>query len=172
MVDGPLVLAGRLHCRDTMPTTTVQEIMSPIVETLSVGDTLATARRQLQRGRIRHLPVVDGDEHVIGLITHRRLLEAWVSHGHPDTERPRDVAEDVPIEMLMEKDVQTVSPKTPAATAAALLESHKFGCLPVVAGGKLVGIVTEADFVRFARHYFEWEAHGELGRAAAGHAQR
>src|SRR5262245_43589991 len=114
-----------------MPTTTVQELMSPIVETLSVGDTLATARRQIERGRIRHLPVIDGDEHV---------------------------ARDVPIEMLMEKNVRTVTPETPAAEAAAILESHKYGCLPVVAGHKLVGIVTEADFVRFARRYFEWEA--------------
>jgi len=126
---------------------------------------LATARRQLARGRIRHLPVVDGDEHVIGLITHRRILEAWVSHGHPDTEKAKDVARDVPVEMLMEKDVRTVSPETPAAAAAALLESHKFGCLPVVVGGRLVGIITEADFVRFARRYFEWEAQGDTKRA-------
>ena len=139
-----------------MPTTTVKEIMSPVVETLSVGDTLATARRQLERGRIRHLPVVDNDEHVIGLITYERILEAWVSHGHPDDEKVQEVARDVPIEMLMQKNVQTVTPETPAARAAALLESH-IGCLPVVDEDKLVGIVTESDFMRFARRYFEWE---------------
>jgi CBS domain-containing membrane protein len=149
-----------------MPTTTVREIMSTVVETLSVGDTLAAARRQLERGRIRHLPVVDGDEHVIGLVTHRKILEAWVSHGHPDTERTRDVAKDVPIEMIMEKDVRTVAPDMPAAEAAELIESHKVGCLPVVANGKLVGIVTAADFVRFARRYFEWEMRG-AARAGA-----
>jgi CBS domain-containing membrane protein len=149
-----------------MPTTTVNEIMTTVVETLSVGDTLAAARRQLERGRIRHLPVVDGDERVIGLLTYRKILEAWVSHGHPNAEKPREVAKDVPIEMLMEKNVLTVGPETPAAEAAALLEGHKYGCLPVVAGGKLVGIVTEADFVRFARRYFEWEAHGQPHRAA------
>ena len=143
-----------------MPTTTVREIMSSVVETLSVGDTLATARRQIQRGRIRHLPVVDGNERVVGLITHRGILEAWVSHGHPDKENVAVVARDVPVEMVMEKDVRTIGPDTPAADAARILESHKFGCLPVVDGGKLVGIVTEADFVRFARRYFDWEAHG------------
>ena len=143
-----------------MPTTTVREIMSSVVETLSVGDTLATARRQIQRGRIRHLPVVDGNERVVGLITHRGILEAWVSHGHPDTENVAIVARDVPVEMVMEKNVRTIGPDTPAAEAARILESHKFGCLPVVEGGKLVGIVTEADFVRFARRYFDWEAHG------------
>lgn len=140
-----------------MAITTVEEIMTPVVETLSIGDTLATARRQLERGRIRHLPVVDGGERVIGLITHRRILEAWVSHGHPDTEDAKVVARDIPIEMLMEKNVQTVPRDLPAAKAAAILESNKFGCLPVVDGGKLVGIVTEADFVRFARRYLEWE---------------
>jgi CBS domain-containing membrane protein len=148
-----------------MPTTTVREIMTSVVETLSVGDTLAAARRQLERGRIRHLPVVDGDEHVIGLLTYRKILEAWVSHGHPNQERPREVARDVPIEMLMEKNVLTIGPDQPAAEAAALLEGHKLGCLPVVEGGKLVGIVTEADFVRFARRFFEWEMHGDARRA-------
>ena len=146
-----------------MPTTTVREIMSAVVETLSVGDTLAVARERLERGRIRHLPIVDGNERVVGLITHRRILEAWVSHGHPERERVELVARDVPVEMLMEKNVQTVAPETPAADAAAILETRRIGCLPVVDGGKLVGIVTESDFVRFARRYFEWEAAG--GRA-------
>jgi CBS domain-containing membrane protein len=143
-----------------MPTTTVREIMTSIVETLRVGDTLATARRQITRGRIRHLPVVDGDERVVGLITHRRIVEAWVSHGHPDKETLAEVARDVPVEMVMEKDVLTIDPGTSAAQAAKLLMAHKFGCLPVVEKGKLIGIVTEADFVRFAQRYFEWEARG------------
>lgn len=142
---------------DQMPTTTVKEIMTNVVETLSVGDTLAVARWQIERGRIRHLPVVDGQERLVGLITHRRILEAWVSHGHPNQENLASVARDVPIEMLMEKNVQTVDPETSAARAAYLLETHKFGCLPVIDRGKLVGIVTEADFVHFARRYFEWE---------------
>jgi len=68
--------------------------------------------------------------------------------------------------MLMEKDVVTVSPDTPAAQAAALLERGKLGCLPVIDGGKLVGIVTAADFVHFARRFLEWEAHGDVGTSA------
>jgi CBS domain-containing membrane protein len=112
------------------------------------------------------LPVVDGEERVVGLITHRGILEAWVSHGHPDEENADIVARDVPVEMVMEKNVQTIGPQTPAADAARILETHKFGCLPVVENGKLVGILTEADFVRFARRYFEWEAHGEPRSAA------
>jgi CBS domain-containing membrane protein len=140
-----------------MPITRVRELMTPIVETLTVGDTLLAARKQLERGRIRHLPVVDGNEHLVGLITHRHILNAWVSHGQPGSESPERVAADVPVEMLMEKDVLTVDPDTTAAEAARLLISYRFGCLPVVEQGKLVGIVTESDFVRFARRFFEWE---------------
>jgi CBS domain-containing membrane protein len=109
----------------------------------------------MKAGHIRHLPVVDGKERLIGLVTHRNLLAAWVSHGDPGHERPRDVARQIPVEMLMEKSVLTVEPDTPAAHAARVIETNKIGCLPVVAAGKLVGIVTEADFVHFARKLLE-----------------
>ena len=49
-----------------MPTTLVREIMATVVETLSLGDTLAIARRRMESGRIRHLPIVDGEERVVG----------------------------------------------------------------------------------------------------------
>ena len=138
-----------------MPLTTVKDLMTEVVETLQVGDSLDMAALHMKAGRIRHLPVVDGDEHLVGLVTHRRILGAWVSHGDPGRERPHTVAAEVPVEMLMERNVLTVSPDTTAALAAGLLESSRFGCLPVVDQGKLVGIITEADFVRFARGYFE-----------------
>src|SRR6185312_299116 len=100
-----------------MATTTVKEIMTSVVEVLGVGGTLAKARQQIKRGRIRHLPVVDGDDRLVGLITHRRILESWVSHGHPNEESPGEVARDVPVEMVMEKNVLTVDPATTAAEA-------------------------------------------------------
>jgi CBS domain-containing membrane protein len=57
--------------------------------------------------------------------------------------------------MLVETSVLTTTPGTPAAKAARVIELRKVGCLPVVDGGKLVGIVTEADFVRLARQALE-----------------
>jgi CBS domain-containing membrane protein len=133
----------------------VRNIMTTPVEFLSVGDSLDLARHLMKAGRIRHLPVIDGDERLIGLITHRKLLAAWVSHGDPKHEKPREIAREIPVDMLMETDVVTIGPDAPAAEAARLLETWKIGCLPVVDGGKLVGIVTEADFVRFARKLLE-----------------
>ncbi len=91
-----------------------------------------------------------------------------MSHGHPDRESITEVARDVPVEMVMEKEVLTVDPDTSAAQAAKLLVAHKFGCLPVVEKGKLIGIVTEADFVRrFAQRYFEWEMRGVVAMKLA-----
>ena len=138
-----------------MAKTLVRNIMSSPVEYLSVGDSLDLARHLMTAGRIRHLPVIDGNERLIGLVTHRKLLGAWVSHGDPKHERPREIAREIPVDMLMETKVLTIAPDAPAAEAARLIEAHKIGCLPVVAAGKLVGIVTEADFVRFARKLLE-----------------
>jgi CBS domain-containing membrane protein len=140
-----------------MRITTVKDIMTDVVETLRVGDTLAMARQQIERGGIRHLPVIDEDEHVIGLITSHRILEAWLSHGHPNTESAAQIAGDVVIDMLMEKNVLTIDVETSAAEAARLLEVNKFGSLPVTKVDKLVGIVTAGDFVRFALRHFEKE---------------
>ncbi len=140
-----------------MAITSVKDIMTEVVEALRVGDSLDLADRIMRVGRIRHLPVVDGDDHLVGLVTHRTILAAWVSHGSPTNERISEIARDIPIEMVMVKDVLTTTPEASAADAARILEKHKYGCLPVVSGGKLVGILTEADFLRFARVHLELE---------------
>jgi CBS domain-containing membrane protein len=140
-----------------MAITMVTDIMADVVETLRLGDTLAMARRQLERGGIHHLPVIDADEHVIGLITYHRILEAWISHGHPESESASEVGQDVPVDMLMEKNVLTVDTDTTAAEAARLLETNRFGSLPVTKDEKLVGIVTAGDFVHLALRYLEAE---------------
>lgn len=141
-----------------MAITTVRDIMTTPVVTLAIGDTLLFADRLMKLGRIRHLPVVDGELHLVGLLTHRMILGAWLSRGNPSSEDRSEVAQSVPVEMVMEKDVQTIGPEAPAVEAAQLIERHKFGCLPVVEHGKLVGILTEADFLKFARRYLEEES--------------
>ena len=137
--------------RSPTPHARVRNIMSSPVEFLEMGDSLDLAQHLMNAGRIRHLPVVDGQQRLIGLVTHRKLLAAWVGHGDPAHERPREIAREIPVDMLMETSVFTTTPDTPAAEAARIIEREKIGCLPVVEGGKLVGIVTEADFVRLAR---------------------
>jgi len=132
----------------------VRDIMTSVVEVLSVGDTVDLAARLMDLGRIRHLPVVDGEQRLVGLITHRKILSAWISHGDPGHENRRKIAGEIPVEMLMETDVVTTEPGEPIAQVAALMETRKIGCVPVLEDGKVVGIVTEADFVKMARKLF------------------
>ena len=131
--------------------------MTDVVATLQLGDTLGAARRQIEAGGIHHLPVVDADERVIGLITYHRILETWISHSLKTHGDLADPVSDIPVDMLMEKDVLTVDVDAPAVEAARLLEKHRFGSLPVTQDEKLVGIVTARDFLHFALRYLEAE---------------
>jgi CBS domain-containing membrane protein len=137
--------------------TQVRELMTEIVETLEPGDTLADAERLMRLGGVHHLPVLDTYERLIGLVSQRAILTAWVSHGSPDDEDPEAVAAEIPIEMVMETKVLTVTPETPAAQAARMMETRRIDGLPVIEHGKLVGIITEGDFLRFARRHFDIE---------------
>jgi len=142
-----------------MRITSVKDIMTDVVETLQVGDTLAMAQRQIKRSGIHHLPIIDADEHVIGLITYHRILEAEIGHGHSHAGSVADVAGAILVETVMEKNVLTVDAETSAADAARLLDNNKFGSLPVTKDEKLVGIVTAGDFVRVALRFLEKELH-------------
>lgn len=138
--------------------TTVRDLMTPVVLTLSIGDTLAQADSQLHRANIRHLPVVDGEERLVGLVTHRMVLAAWVGRLNPINEKPGEVAAQVPIEMIMEKEVLTIAPDALAADAAVIMLKRKLGCLPVIENGKIAGILTETDFLRYACLHLESQA--------------
>ena len=128
----------------------VRDVMSREVVTLAEDDTLADARRCMELGRIRHLPVVRGAT-LVGLVTHRDLPAASFSVFVDRSERDdRRLFSQVPVRDLMH-DAVAVSPATSVREAAQLLIDNKFGCLPVVEeDGTLIGIVTEADLVRLA----------------------
>lgn len=117
---------------------TVEDFMRTAVITLHVGDTLAMAREQMAIAEIRHLPVVDEHNRVVGIVSDRDLRAAG---------RAKKRIGDV-----MRHPVRTVRPSTPAYEAASLLLEHKIGSLPVIAADEqLVGIVTESDFLAVAR---------------------
>jgi CBS domain-containing membrane protein len=127
----------------------VRDLMATDLVTLTEDDTLAHAQRCMARGRIRHLPVVR-EAVLVGLITHRDLLAASFSiFADVNRSEQRRVFVTVPVVEVMHRDLVTVAPEMPIAAAARILLDNKYGCLPVVnAGGELVGILTEADFLR------------------------
>lgn len=142
-----------------MALTKVRDLMTVEVERLMIGETLDIAKAIMENRRIRHIPVVDAQNRLVGLVTHRDIIRSWLSHGDPVHEEPGQVAREIPVEMLMTKDVRGISPDTLAGDAADMLMKHKYGCFPVVENERLIGIITEADFVRFAADEFANQAH-------------
>ena len=132
----------------------VSDIMTREVITLSEEDNLRGVSEGMEHFRFRHLPVVDGKK-LVGLITHRNLLKVAASSLEPASEQKtqafneRLFARDV-----MLREVATVREDTRLIDAARLMWNEKIGCLPVVAdSNRLVGIVTEADFVLLTIRY-------------------
>lgn len=127
----------------------VKDLMTTQLFTLLESDSLYTAKQIMEMARVRHVPIVDAKDNFIGLITHRDMLSVAVSKLSdidPSTQDELDAG--IPLREIMRMDVARVSSDTQLRDAAQMLLDHKYGCLPVVDNGKLVGIITEADFLR------------------------
>ncbi len=126
----------------------VEDIMTTDIFTLMETDNLALARSVMDLARIRHIPVVKVDMSFIGLLTHRDILSATVSRlAELDNRTQEELDQGIPVKEIMNTNVRTVSRNVSLRDCAALLLKHKFGCLPVLEESKLVGIITEADFL-------------------------
>ena len=132
---------------------TVDTIMTRDLVTVNPGDTLDVARSIMRDKRIHHLPVVEDDSKLVGLVTLTDVLAATDSKFRDEDERMK--AKDIRIEDVMIRDVVSVDEHAGLRQAALFLEKHKIGCLPVVTDGKLRGIVTDTDFVAVAINLLE-----------------
>lgn len=120
----------------------VAELMTRDLVTVREADDVALAESLLRVGGIRHLPVVR-DRKLVGILTQRDVLRSGLSGTASARERA--------VSDVMTRDPTSVRPGLGLAAAARLMLERKYGCLPVCEDdGTLVGIVTEADFVRFA----------------------
>ncbi len=128
---------------------TVAEAMTRKVVTIGENDTLEAAEQGMKRFHFRHLPVVE-DGKLVGIVSHRDLLHAASSFLSSEEEARNKVIHKQPAKAVMHTDVVTVGPSDTLYEAAKLMWEGKLGCLPVLDDDeKLVGILTEADFVRF-----------------------
>jgi CBS domain-containing membrane protein len=123
--------------------------MTKKVFTLCVEKKLVIAKEIMQWAHIRHIPVVDQQGHVIGIVSHRDLLHASISSMTCTTEIERNqYLWSVLIDKVMQRDIKTISPDMKVKEAAGLMREQKIGCLPVVNQGKLIGIITEFDLLK------------------------
>lgn len=127
----------------------VRDLMTESVHTIHPDQDLADLRDLLYDYDIRHVPVVDGDGDLVGLVSERDLLRNVLTDQadlplsvRDQAMRARMVGE------IMTEEIQTSDPDDTLQEAAQLLIDNKFGCLPVTEGSRLVGIITQSDFVR------------------------
>jgi len=128
-------------------------IMSTDLVTISPDDTLDSAREIMHEKKIHHLPVVDADNILVGLVTLTNVLAATDSILRDDDNRIH--ASEIIIRDIMVRDVATVQENATLRQAALFLEKHRIGCLPVMSDGSLKGIVTDTDFVGVAINLLE-----------------
>lgn len=115
---------------------TVRDVMVTNPVTVRPRETARRAYRLMRDHRFRHLPVVEAGR-LVGVLSDRDLRPVLFS---PTLARAR-------VEELMSEDLTTIAPDAPVEEAASLLVVKRIGCLPVVADGALVGIVTETDLL-------------------------
>jgi len=134
----------------------VTDLMTREMFTLREEDSLKTARSMMSLARIRHIPIVNDRLEFIGLVTHRDILSATISKFADVDKKTRDeIDEGIPASEVMRTDVTVITPDTSLRDAAEILLNHKYGCLPVVEEGVLVGIITEADFLKLTIRLME-----------------
>lgn len=129
-----------------------EDVMSRDVFTLGRNEKLSVADDVMKQKRIRHIPVLDRDGMLCGIITQRDLFRGILlkslGYGSRAEERMLD---SLAVKDAMHEDVVTTTPDAPLRDVARLMMARKVGCVPVLDGERLVGLISEADFVkRFA----------------------
>jgi CBS domain-containing protein len=127
----------------------VRDVMTAEVTTLKRNDKLTLADDIMHLSRIRHLPVLDDDgAELVGIVSQRDLFRGALAKalGYGQSAQ-RKIMDTLVAKELMTTDVVTTGPDTSLVEAARVLVERKIGCLPVVENGRLVGILTEGDFV-------------------------
>jgi CBS domain-containing protein/gamma-glutamyl:cysteine ligase YbdK (ATP-grasp superfamily) len=128
---------------------TVGQFMSTDLFTVKPDDLIDLAASVMDWRHIRHVPVEDEDGRLVGLVTHRGLLHL-ISNGNRST-----ASDPITVRQIMVTDPVTVSPSTSSLEAIEIMRSNRVGCLPVVEGDQLVGIVTSYDFLEASAKLFQ-----------------
>lgn len=127
----------------------VRDLMTEDVVAVLPDDSLTTIRDLMTERDVRHMPVVDRDRELVGLVTKRDLLRNSLIEQQDVPDFVEDVIlEKIRVRDLMNTAVEAIEPDIDIREAAQIMFENKYGCLPVVEGQRLVGILTEADFVR------------------------
>ena len=127
---------------------TVEQFMAIDLFTVRPEDVLDLAASLMHWRHVRHVPVEDDAGRLIGIVSHRDLIELLASGKFA-------MAKQVIVRDIMKTDLVTITPETSTLHALELMRERNIGCLPVVKDGRLVGIVTAYDFLTVSAKLFE-----------------
>ncbi len=127
----------------------VRDIMRKKAVTISASERLSTVEDIMTLGHVRHMPVVQGGK-LVGVVSERDLLRASLSvlSEHHEDER-RAFLHVVEIGRIMSTPPIVVDPDASIDEAALIMAEKRIGCLPVLEGDDLVGMLTETDVLRW-----------------------
>ena len=114
--------------------------MTPDPQTVDAGAPVAKAQEILRAGSFHQLPVVDGNQNLLGIVTDRDIRSAVGYHAETGT--------DLRVEEVMTSDPVCIEPSRTIEDAVLMFCRHHFGALPVLHGRRLVGIITRTDLLR------------------------
>jgi CBS domain-containing protein/gamma-glutamyl:cysteine ligase YbdK (ATP-grasp superfamily) len=126
----------------------VRQVMSKELYTVQDEDQVDLATSVMDWRKIHHVPVENEQGEVVGIISSADILKYY-------TKRIEGEGVEVTVSDIMTKNPTTVHPDTFTVDALKIMRKHNLGCLPIVNGKKLIGIITEFDFVCMAEHLFE-----------------
>lgn len=128
-----------------------KNLMSRQVVTIGTSDSCLEAVRRMHQARVRHLPVVNREGMLVGIVTDRDLRHHLFSPGvFKDVGQTavEILLKAVPVAEIMSTPVISVEPQDEMMDVARLMLEEKVGSLPVVEAGRVVGILTETDMLR------------------------
>src|SRR5262245_66537689 len=126
----------------------VREMMATGIEVIDRNDTLLAVEERMAAKQLRHLPVLEQGD-IVGIVTQRGLFKAAMSSAMGYGEKAQKAyLQSVRVKEIMTYPVVTVAPDTSVAAAAEMLITKGIGCLPVVDGTTLVGMLTKTDLLR------------------------
>ena len=127
---------------------TVEQFMAVDLFTVRPADVLDLAASLMHWRHVRHVPVEDDAGRLIGIVSHRDLIELMAAGKCGNSTG-------ITVKDVMRTDIVTVTPETPTLDALELMRDKNIGCLPVVQNERLVGIITAHDFLTVSTKLLE-----------------
>ncbi len=140
---------------------TVEQYMTTSLFTVNEDELLDLVAFLMDKNQIRHVLVENSAHELVGVVSYRLLVRMIAEGTNPGNDA-------MPAGQIMARNPITVSPQTTTTEAIDLMREHQVSCLPVVSGGKLVGIVSESDFMPIAYQLLKFGLDGAQRPKPAG----